>query len=76
MCKWNQTQFLNQAGRFLNLKFCSRTRTKWAKNWENSGSNPHIKNLQIKFTMSKAGQDVLFKRNNCTTLIFKLLGHG
>jgi hypothetical protein len=31
------------------------------------------KNLQIKFTMSKVGQDVLLKRNNCTTLILSSL---
>jgi len=31
--------------------------------------NPHPKDVQINFTMSKFGLEVLFKRKKCTTIM-------
>jgi len=31
-------------------------------------SNPHLKNFQINFTMSKPRPNIMMKRKNCTTL--------
>ncbi len=71
MCTWNQTPFLNQAQKFLNLKKCAKTKNHKVLKSQELGLKPKpMELIKTNFNLSKPRSKCCLKKKNKSTLIF------